>query len=164
MNVILPDGNTLTLEEGATLADAAQAIGAGLAKAALAGTVDGKLVDLTTPLSDGQTITIVTKKSPEALDLLRHSAAHIMAKALQDLYGQVDFGIGPSIENGFYYDIRMDHTLTPEDLEKIEARMNEIVALGEPFTRQVVTKDQAKEMFADQPLKLELIDELRSIV
>lgn len=160
MNVILPDGNTLNLEEGATLADAAQAIGAGLAKAALAGTVDGKLVDLTTPLSDGQTITIITKKSPEALDLLRHSAAHVMAKALQDLYGHVDFGIGPSIENGFYYDIRMDHTLTPEDLEKIEERMNEIVHDGEPFTRQVVTKEQAKEMFADQPLKLELIDEL----
>lgn len=160
MNVILPDGNTLNLEEGATLADAAQAIGAGLAKAALAGTVDGKLVDLTTPLSDGQTITIITKKSPEALDLLRHSAAHVMARALQDLYGHVDFGIGPSIENGFYYDIRMDHTLTPEDLEKIEERMNEIVHDGEPFTRQVVTKEQAKEMFADQPLKLELIDEL----
>lgn len=78
MNVILPDGNTLNLEEGATLADAAQAIGAGLAKAALAGTVDGKLVDLTTPLSDGQTITIITKKSPEALDLLRQiGRAHV---------------------------------------------------------------------------------------
>lgn len=160
MNVVLPDGNSLALEEGATLADAAAAIGPGLAKAALAGTVDGKPCDLSAPLYDGANIAIVTKKSPEALDLLRHSAAHVMAAALQDLYGYVDFGIGPSIEDGFYYDVRMDHTLVPDDLEAIEERMNQIVNEGLPFTRQVVTREEAKQVFADQPLKLELIDEL----
>ena len=104
MFVILPDGSTKELAQGATLADAAASIGAGLAKAALGGIVNGKPTDLSAPLSDGDEISIVTDKSDGALDLLRHSAAHVMAAALVDLYGDVKFGVGPAIENGFYYD------------------------------------------------------------
>lgn len=159
MRVTLPDGNLLTLKKDATLNDAAREIGSGLAKAAIAGVVNGKIVDLSEPLSENDNISILTIKSDTALDLLRHSTAHVLAKALQDLYGHVDFGIGPSIENGFYYDIRMDHTLVPEDLSAIEKRMNEIIEEDIPFTRQIITREEALELFKDQPLKLELINE-----
>lgn len=162
MNVVLPDGSQKELESGATLADVASSIGAGLAKAALAGTVNGVPVDLTTPVSDGDQITIITNKNPEALDLLRHSAAHVMAQAMEELYPGVEFGVGPAIENGFYYDVKLEKNLGPDDLEKIEARMAEIVKAAEPFIRKVVSRDEAREIFAgkNQNLKLELIDEL----
>ena len=101
MEIVLPDGSKKTLEAGATVADAAASIGAGLARAALAGIVNGTPVDLTAPVADGDTVAIVTAKSPEALDLLRHSTAHLMAAALTDLYPGVKFGVGPAIENGF---------------------------------------------------------------
>lgn len=162
MNVTLPDGSSKELEQGATVADVAAAIGAGLAKAALAGVVNDQPVDLTYPVSDGDSVAIVTAKSDEALDLLRHSTAHLMAAALTDLYGDVKFGVGPAIENGFYYDIELPEgvSISPADFEKIEAKMAELAKADESFVRRVVTKDEAREIFADQPLKLELIDEL----
>ncbi|MGI6046169.1 MAG: threonine--tRNA ligase, partial [Eggerthellaceae bacterium] len=160
MKVVLPDGSSRELKDGARVADLAADIGAGLARAAIAGTVNDKLVDLGYTLSEGDRVTIVTKKSPEALDLMRHSCAHVMAAALQELYGKVEFGIGPAIEDGFYYDIKMDHTLNPDDFDAIEEKMAEIVKEARPFVRRVVDRDEAKNIFADQPLKLELIDEM----
>ena len=162
MEIVLPDGSKKTLEEGATVADTAAAIGAGLARAALAGIVNGTPVDLTAPVADGDTVAIVTAKSPEALDLLRHSTAHLMAAALTDLYPGVKFGVGPAIENGFYYDVRLPEgvSLSPEDFPAIEARMAEIAKAAPAIEREEVTREAARALFADQPLKLELIDEL----
>lgn len=160
MEIILPDGSAKELESGATVADVAASIGAGLAKAALAGIVDGVAVDLGCEVHGGEQVAIVTNKTPEAIDILRHSTAHVMAAALVDLYGDVEFGVGPAIEGGFYYDIKMEKSLGPDDLEKIEARMAEIVAAAEPFERRVVTRAEAEDIFSDQPFKLELIAEL----
>lgn len=160
MNVVLPDGSLKEVDAGATVYDVAASIGAGLAKAALAGTVDGVAVDLNYEVAEGNQVSIITNKSPEALSMLRHSTAHIMAAALQDLYDDVQFGIGPAVDDGFYYDIKMAKHLGPDDLEKIEKRMAEIATEALPFERSEVTREQAKSLFADQPLKLELIDEL----
>ncbi len=160
MNIILPDGSNNEVADNATVADVAASIGAGLAKAALAGVVDGKLVDLSAPVTDGAQVSIVTDKSPEALGLLRHSAAHIMAAALVDLYGKVDFGVGPAIEDGFYYDVMTEHPLSSDDFPAIEARMAEIVKEDLPFERKVVTREEALEIFADQKFKPELIRDL----
>lgn len=162
MNIILPDGSSKEVAAGATVADVASAIGAGLAKAALAGIVNDRPVDLGTVVSEGDSVAIVTSKSPEALDLLRHSAAHIMAQALEDLYPSIEFGVGPAVENGFYYDVKLDRSLTPEDLEKIEARMAEIVQAAEPFVRTEVTRDEALSLFKakGQNLKCELVEDL----
>lgn len=162
MFVELPDGSKKELEAGSNIADVAASIGAGLRKAALAGSVNGKLVDLDTEVYDGDQVAIITNKSPEALDLLRHSAAHIMAQALEDLHPGIEFGVGPAIENGFYYDVKLDKNLGPEDLEKIEARMHEIVKAAEPFVRKEVSREEAFALFKEkgQELKLELIEEL----
>lgn len=160
MEIKLPDGSAKQVVEGATVADVAAAIGAGLAKAALGGIVNDRPVDLSAPVSEGDSVAIVTSKSPEALDLLRHSAAHVMAAALTDLYGTVEFGVGPAIEGGFYYDAKMPESLSPDDLSAVEDRMRAIVEEDLPFERREVTRDEARQLFADQPLKLELIDEL----
>ncbi|MDR2106800.1 MAG: TGS domain-containing protein, partial [Coriobacteriales bacterium] len=162
MNIKLPDGSTKELAQGATVADVAASIGAGLAKAALAGKVDGRPVDLNAPVPDGASVEIITNRSPEALGILRHSTAHIMAEAVQELYPAAQFGIGPAIEDGFYYDIEIGRPITPDDLAAIEARMRDIVAEARPFTRREVTLAEARELFAQQPLKLELIDEMPS--
>ena len=160
MKIILPDGSEKELQEGATVADVAASIGAGLAKAALGGVVNGNQVDLTAPVADGDTVSIITSKSPEALELLRHSTAHVMAAALVDLYGDVKFGVGPAVENGFYYDIKLDRTLSTDDFAAIEERMAQIITAAEPFVRREVTRAEALELFADQQFKVELINEL----
>lgn len=160
MKVVLPDGSFKEVAEGATIADVAASIGAGLAKAALGGTVNGELVDLNATVHENDQVAIVTAKSPEALELLRHSMAHLMAAALVDIYGDVKFGVGPAIENGFYYDIKLSQSISPEDFEKIEKRMAEIIKEDLPFIRRVVSRAEAEQMFADQPFKLELIAEL----
>ena len=162
MEIVLPDGSKKTLDEGATVADAATAIGAGLARVALAGIVNGRPVDLTAPVAEGDEVAIVTAKSPEALDLLRHSTAHLMAAALTELYPGVKFGVGPAIENGFYYDVELPEgtTISPDDFAAIEEKMAAIAKSGAPFAREEVSRDEARAVFADQPLKLELIDEL----
>ena len=162
MNIVLPDGSVKELEEGATVADVASSIGAGLARAALAGIVNDTPVDLDAVVSDGDSVAIVTAKSDEGLELMRHSTAHLLAAALTDMYPGVKFGVGPAIENGFYYDIELPEgvTVSPDDFAAIEARMAEIAKSGAAIVRREVSRDEAREIFADQPLKLELIDEL----
>ena len=162
MNIVLPDGSVKELEEAATVADVAASIGAGLARAALAGIVNDTPVDLDAVVSDGDSVAIVTAKSDEGLELMRHSTAHLLAAALTDLYPGVKFGVGPAIENGFYYDIELPEgqTVSPDDFAAIEARMAEIVKSAAAITRREVTRDEAREIFSNQPLKLELIDEL----
>lgn len=162
MNIVLPDGSVKELEEGATVADVAASIGAGLARAALAGIVNDTPVDLDAVVSDGDSVAIVTAKSDEGLELMRHSMAHLLAAALTDMYPGVKFGVGPAIENGFYYDIELPEgvTVSPDDFAAIEARMAEIAKSGAAIVRREVSRDEAREIFADQPLKLELIDEL----
>ena len=164
INVKLPDDSPLELEEGATGADAAAAIGPGLAKAALAIKANGELLDLGAPLPDGAAIEIVTDRSPEALELVRHDAAHVLAEAVVELWPGTKVSIGPPIEGGFYYDFEFPDGVRPSesDLERIEARMREHVDADEPFERTDVSAAEARERFAaeDQPYKVELIDDL----
>ena len=160
ISVSLPDNSTRELEEGATVADLAAAIGAGLAKAAVAGKVDGELVGLDAPLADGAQVEIVTKTSPEGLGILRHSTAHIMAEAVQELFPGAQIAFGPQTDDGFFYDFGLTENLSSDDFEAIEAKMKEIIKKDEPFVREVVTRDEAKEIFKDQKFKLEHIDDL----
>lgn len=164
MQVTLPDGKALDLQDGATGADAAAAIGPGLARAALAIVVDGEQRDLGRPLPDGAVIGIVTDRSDEALELIRHDTAHVLAAAILDLYPGTKIAIGPPIENGFYYDFEFPEgvVLNDGDFAAIEARMAAHVAADEPFVRQDVTVAEALERFRaeDQPYKVELIEDL----
>jgi threonyl-tRNA synthetase len=164
MIALLPDGTELTLAEGATGADAAAAIGAGLARAALAVKVDGELRDLSAPLPDGARLEIVTPSSAEGLELLRHDAAHVLAAAVIDLYPGVKISIGPPIEQGFYYDFEFPDgvTVSDADFERIEAKMREHVKADETFAREDVPVAVALERFRaeDQPYKVELIEDL----
>src|SRR3954471_9783276 len=160
--VTLPDGKTLTLPKGATGADIAAAIGPGLAKAALVIMVDGQEWDLFRPIEADAKIRIITKKDPEALELIRHDAAHLLAMAVQELYPGTQVTIGPAIEDGFYYDFARDTPFTPDDLPKIEAKMHEIVKQARPTTRQVWPRDQAVQHFLDigEKYKAELIQSI----
>ena len=165
MKVTLPDGRELELEDGATGADAAAAIGAGLARAALAVKVNGDEVrDLARPLGDGDRIDIITPKSDGALDLIRHDAAHVLAAAALELYPGVKISIGPPIESGFYYDFEFPDgvSISDADFERIEQKMREHVKADEPFVREDVTVAEALERFKaeDQPYKVELIEDL----
>ena len=160
LSVLLPDGSKKELEQGTTVADCAAAIGTGLAKAALAGKIDGQLVDLNAPLHDGARVEILTDRSPEALGILRHSCAHIMAEAVQLLYPGAQIAFGPQTDDGFFYDFGLEKNISSDDFEKIEAKMAEIISADEPFVREVVTRDQAKEIFKDQKFKAEHIDDL----
>ncbi|MCG0313748.1 MAG: TGS domain-containing protein, partial [Calditerricola sp.] len=164
VQVTLPDGSVRTYERGVTLEAIAASIGPGLKKAAVAGKLNGKLVDLSTPVEEDAAVEIVTVDSPEGLEVLRHSAAHLLAQAVKRLYGadKVKLGVGPVIENGFYYDMDVPHPLTPEDLEKIEAEMRKIVQEDLPVRRRVVTREEARRLYEaiGDHLKLELIDEI----
>src|SRR3954470_15569621 len=164
MHVTLPDGTRLELAEGATGGDAAAAIGAGLARAALAVKVDGEVRDLARELPDGAALEIITERSPEALELIRHDAAHVMATAVLELYPDVKISIGPPIADGFYYDFEFPEgvTLSEADLPRIEEQMRKHVKADEQFMRQDVTVGEALERFAreDQPYKVELIEDL----
>jgi len=160
IRVTLPDGSVRELAPGTTGAGLAAAIGAGLARAALAVKVNGELRDLGQPLPDGATIAIVTDRDAEALPLLRHSAAHILATAVRELFPGAGIGFGPAIDEGFYYDFDVPRPFTPEDLEAIEAKIAEVIAADHPFVREVVDRDEANRRFADDPLKLERISEL----
>ena len=160
MNIALPDGSVKELAAGATVADVAASIGAGLAKAALAGKVDGTLVDLTATVTDGATVEIITAKSPEALHIMRHSCAHIMAEAVQELYPGTQIAFGPATDDGYFYDFELPNNISSDDFCAIEKKMAEIVKADEPFVREVVSIDEAKKIFADQRFKLEHIDDL----
>ena len=126
--ITLPDGSKREFEAPVTVADVAASIGAGLAKAALAGRVDGKLVDTSFLIEKDASLAIITAKDAEALELIRHSTAHLMAQAVKQLYPEAQVTIGPAIDNGFYYDFSYKRPFTPEDLEAIEARMFEETA------------------------------------
>src|SRR5690349_16319768 len=164
MHAVLPDGSTKELAEGATGADLAASIGAGLARAALAVKVDGELRDLARPLPDGAQVEIVTERSPESLELIRHDTAHVLAAAVMDLYPGVKISIGPPIEHGFYYDFEFPDgvTISDADFAAIEAKMASHIAADEAFTREDVPVAQARERFVDehQDYKVELIDDL----
>ena len=160
----MPDDTKLQLDDGATGAAAAAAIGAGLARAALAVKVDGELRDLSRPLHDGARLEVVTDRSPDALGLIRHDAAHVLAAAVIDLYPGVKISIGPAIEQGFYYDFDFPDgvSISEADFEAIEARMREHVKADESFEREDVPVGEALERFVreDQPYKVELIEDL----
>jgi threonyl-tRNA synthetase len=162
ISVTLPDGSSRILPAGSTIADLAASIGAGLAKAALAGSINGELVDVTAQLVDGATVAIITERSPEALDIIRHSTSHLMAQAVKQLFPDVKVTIGPSVENGFYYDFDTDRPFTPEDLEKIEQRMGELAAKDFVVERSVLSAGEAIEFFEGQgePYKKELIQDI----
>ncbi|MGZ9614113.1 threonine--tRNA ligase [Staphylococcus epidermidis] len=158
INIQFPDGNTKEFDKGTTTEDIAQSISPGLRKKAVAGKFNGQLVDLTRPLEQDGTIEIITPGSEEALEVLRHSTAHLMAQALKRLYGDVKFGVGPVIEGGFYYDFDMDDKISSDDFDKIEKTMKQIVNENHKIVREVVSKEEAKDFFKDDPYKLELID------
>lgn len=160
INVVLPDGSAKEVEEGASVLDVASAIGSRLGQAALAGKINGKLVDTVATVQEGDVVEIVTDRSPEALDILRHSTAHIMAAAVQMLFPDAQFGIGPAIEDGYYYDFEIGSTFSPEDLEAIENKMQEIIDAKIPFVRKEVSRNDAAAALPGQPLKQELLDEL----
>ena len=147
IEITLPDGSKKPFDHPVTVQDVAASIGAGLAKATLAGKVDGKLVDASFPIERDASVQIVTEKSPEALEILRHSAAHLMGQAVQRLFPGAQVTIGPVIDNGFYYDFAYERPFTPEDLPKIEAEMHKIVAEQLPVTRSVKSRDEAVAFF-----------------
>jgi threonyl-tRNA synthetase len=164
MKVELPDGTPLELEDGATGADAARAIGEGLARAALAVRQNGQLRDLGAPLIDGQPVEIITQRSDEALELIRHDTAHVLAEAVLELYPGVKISIGPAIENGFYYDFEFPEgvKISEDDFAKIEQKMREHVKADEGFEREDIPVADALERFRaeGQDYKVELIEDL----
>ena len=160
MDLRLPDGKVLTHEEGVTGDDVARMIGPGLARAAIAVKVDGAQRDLTMPITEGGDFEVITFDSPEGLNILRHSAAHVMAQAVLDLFPGSTFAIGPPIEDGFYYDFEVPEPFTPEDLARIEERMAEIVAEDQPFQRMAMSRDEALDIFGHHKFKVEIIEDV----
>ncbi len=160
MKIRLPDDSTLDLPDGATAMDAAREIGPRLAAAAVAAAINGETVDLSAPLADGDEVKVVTADSPEGLSILRHSAAHVLAGAVMELYPGTRLGIGPAIEDGFYYDFLLPGPISDADLPAIEAKMQEIIDAAVPFERREVSREEAARMFTGQPFKLELLEEL----
>ncbi len=162
VRITLPDGSVREYDHAPTGEEIARDIGPGLAKAALAVKVNGQLRDLYLPITEDAAIEIVTRKSPEALELIRHDAAHILAEAVQELYPGTQVTIGPTIEDGFYYDFARDEPFTPEDLARIEKRMHEIVDRAEPIRREVWDRAQAIRFFRSlgEDYKAEIIADL----
>jgi threonyl-tRNA synthetase len=157
--VTFPDGSKKEYKETVTGMKIAEQISRGLAENAVAMKLNGKVVDLNTPLTEDSTVQILTPKDKEGMDVFRHSTAHLMAHAIHELYPYAKFTIGPVVEEGFYYDMEHD-PFKPEDLDKIEQKMHEIMKKKLPIERQEITKKQAKELFKDNEYKLEMIDEL----
>jgi threonyl-tRNA synthetase len=160
IQLTLPDGSVREVPRGTTGAQVAGQIGPGLAKAALAVRVNGEIHDLSRPITEPATVSILTDRDPDALGVLRHSAAHVLATAVRELFPGAGIGFGPAIEDGFYYDFQVARPFTPEDLERIESRMREVAERDFPFVRDEVSRDEAYRRFADDPLKLERISEL----
>jgi threonyl-tRNA synthetase len=159
--ITLPDGSTRELPAGSTAADLAASIGSRLAKAAVIAVVNGEERDLATPLADGDVVEVVTAESPRGLFTIRHSTAHVLAQAVLDLFPGATFGIGPPVEDGFYYDFELPggRTFAVDDLERIEARMREIMKEAQPFVRDELPAARAREVFAGHRFKLEIIDD-----
>ncbi len=160
--ITLPDGSQRSFDHAVTVADVAASIGAGLAKAALAGQVNGKLVDTSFFIKNDSTLAIVTEKSPEALEIIRHSTAHLLAMAVQGLFPETQVTIGPVVDDGFYYDFATERAFTPDDLIAIEKRMEELAAADHVVQRVVMSRDEAVKTFAamGEHYKVEIINEL----
>jgi threonyl-tRNA synthetase len=164
IQITLPDGTKKEMEKGASAADLAANIGSGLKKAALAAEVNGAKVDLKKPVEEDAQVNIITFDSPDGKEVYRHSASHIMAQAVKDLYPEAKATIGPAIEDGFYYDFDFERGFTPEDLERIEKRMAEIIKANKPFVRKEMPKAEAAKLFDEmgEPYKVEIINELEA--
>ena len=158
LQLIYPDGTVVDHPIGVTGAKVAGSIGARLAKAAVAVALDGELLDLDRPLTRSGRFEVVTENSENGRHIARHSAAHILAQAVLDLYPGAHFAIGPAIEDGFYYDFDIGRPFTPDDLDRLSARMSEIVAADQPFQREALGREEALALFADQPFKREIIE------
>ncbi|UXR53687.1 threonine--tRNA ligase [Staphylococcus simulans] len=158
ISITFPDGNSSEFYKGITTEEIALSISPGLRKKAVAGKFNGQMVDLTRPLEEDGSIEIVTPGSEEALEVLRHSTAHLMAQALKRLYGDVKFGVGPVIEGGFYYDFNTNAKISSDDFPEIEKTMKQIVNENHKIERKVVSRNEAKDFFKDDPYKQELID------
>ncbi|SAL28525.1 threonyl-tRNA synthetase [Caballeronia sordidicola] len=164
VSIRLPDESVRQYDHPVTVAEVAASIGAGLAKAALGGKLDGELVDTSTLIDHDASLAIVTDKDADGLDIIRHSTAHLLAYAVKDLYPEAQVTIGPVIDNGFYYDFAYSRPFTPEDLEKIEKRMAEIAKKDEPVSRRVVTRGEAVDYFKSigEKYKAEIIESIPS--
>ncbi|EID45177.1 threonyl-tRNA synthetase [Parageobacillus thermoglucosidasius TNO-09.020] len=162
IRITFPDGAVKEFPKGTTTEQIAASISPGLKKKAIAGKLNDRLVDLRTPIQEDGSISIITQDMPEALDILRHSTAHLMAQAIKRLYKNVKLGVGPVIENGFYYDIDMEESLTPEDLPKIEQEMRKIVKENLEIVRKEVSREEAIRLYEEigDNLKLELINDI----
>ena len=160
MKVSLPDNSIIELAAGAKAFDAAASIGSRLAKAAIAATVNGEPVDLSYALGDGDSISIITGESPEGLEILRHSASHVLADAVMELYPGTQLGIGPAISDGFYYDFLLPAPISDADFPAIEKKMQDIIKAKSPFRRHELCRGEGAEMFGAQPFKQELLAEL----
>lgn len=160
IRIQLPDGSVLTVPAGIAPRAIAEQIGPGLARGAVAAKVDGELWDLDRPISRDCKLEILTPESPDALWVLRHSSAHVLATAVRQLFPEAQIGFGPPIEDGFYYDFDVPRPFTPEDLARIEERMREVVKADYPFVREEVSREEARRRFKDDPLKLERLEEL----
>jgi len=162
ISVILPDGSRLSVEKDSSAGDVAKTISEGLFRNSVAAKIDGKLVDLNTKVFDKSKVEILTEKSPEAHEILLHSASHIMAQAVKDLFPEVKVTIGPAIENRFYYDFDIEPPFTESDLEKIENRMNEIISADYPISRKDVSRDDAISIFSEmnEDYKVEIIRDI----
>ncbi|CAF1845859.1 MULTISPECIES: threonine--tRNA ligase [Bacillus] len=160
VKITFPDGAVKEFAKGTTTEDIAASISPGLKKKSLAGKLNGEEIDLRTPINEDGTVEIITEGSEEGLQIMRHSTAHLLAQAIKRIYKDVKFGVGPVIENGFYYDVEMDEAITPEDLPKIEKEMKKIVNANLPIVRKEVSREEAKARFAEigDDLKLELLD------
>src|SRR5713101_5557243 len=159
LQVTLPDGSVKSVAAGTNPLDVARSISPRLADDAIVSRVDGNLWDLTRPLDASAKLEILTTRNPEALEVYRHSTAHLLAAAVLELFPETKLGIGPPIENGFYYDFQRPEPFSPEDLEKIEKRMWEIQARDLPYERKYTPKEEGLRLYADQPMKCELITE-----
>ena len=160
ITVTFPDGATRDMPAGSTGLEIATSISKSLAKKAVAMQVDGELADLSDPVTRDAAIQIVTRDDPAALELIRHDCAHVMAEAVQELFPGTQVTIGPVIENGFYYDFARDEPFTTEDLGAIEKKMRQIIARDKPFTKEIWSREQARNHFTDQGelYKVELVD------
>ncbi len=160
INITLPDGTVKEMKKGSTTKDVAASIAKSLEKAGLAGKFNGELVDYVRPLEEDGTLEIVTDKHEDALQILRHSTAHLMAQAITRLYPDVKFGVGPAIDTGFYYDTDSAEPIVEADLERIEKEMKKIVSENLPIIRKEVPRDEALKLFKNDPYKIELINDL----
>ncbi|MFB5664031.1 TGS domain-containing protein [Alteribacillus sp. HJP-4] len=162
MVISFPDGNQKSFSKGSTLEDIAQSISPSLKKKSVVGRVDGSLYDMQRPINTNAEIEIFSLSSPEGLEVMRHTATHVMAQAVKRLFGNVNLGVGPVVENGFYYDIDTDQSITKDDLTKIEKEMNNIVTENLMIKRELISRDKAESIFSNDHLKLKLLKKIPS--